>query len=174
MVGSSNEVYRMNLEQGRFLNPFQTASPAINTAKQCNAHGLLSFGGEDGFVEFWSPLDRSKLARLDVANWMMDPRQSSKVGSLEAFPAVTSFEFHDDGLTFAVGTATGHVLLYDLRRPEPIIVKDHQYGLPIKSIKFHPSGNVCSADSKVVRFWSKDTVSFLLFGDVEAKVDLLN
>ncbi|KAJ3415165.1 Nucleolar protein 10 [Chytridiales sp. JEL 0842] len=170
LVGSSNEVWRMNLEQGRFLNSFTTSSPALNTARQCNAHGLLGFGGEDGFVEFWHPLDRKKLARLDVGGWMTDPRSSQRVGNLERFPEITAFEFNDDGLSFAVGTATGHVLLYDLRKPEPITVSDHQYGLPIKSIKFHPTGNVLSADSKVVRIWNKD--SGKLFTAVEPPYDI--
>jgi len=30
VVGASNEAWRLNLDQGRFLNPFETKSPALN------------------------------------------------------------------------------------------------------------------------------------------------
>lgn len=53
------------------------------------------------------------------------------------------------------------VLLYDLRSSRPLLVKDHFYNLPIKSLNFHEQLNlVVSADSKIIKIWSKDTVSF--------------
>ena len=88
---------------------------------------------------------------------------ASQLSTLDAFPSITAFAFHTDGLSCAVGTASGHVLLYDLRRKEPMVVKDHQYGLAIKSISFHSTGNVVSADSKCVRIWSKESVSKFFF-----------
>ncbi|KAJ3048753.1 Nucleolar protein 10, partial [Rhizoclosmatium hyalinum] len=152
VCGSSSEIYRMNLDLGRFMTPFVTSSPALNVIKLNPAHGLLGVGGEDGQLEFWHPYERRSLARLDVTKALLGQ-------DLERFPEITALEFHDDGLTFVAGTATGHVLLYDLRKMEPLLVKDHQYGLPIKSLAFHPTGNVVSADSKVVRIWNKDDVS---------------
>jgi len=71
-------------------------------------------------------------------------------------PEISALRFAQDGLTLAVGTSTGHVLLYDLRNPIPRIVKDHQYGYPIKSIHFHDvSEQVVSADTKSVKIWSR-------------------
>lgn len=35
--------------------------------------------------------------------------------------------YDSDGLGVAVGTSTGHVLLYDLRSPNPTLAKDHRY-----------------------------------------------
>ncbi|KAJ3205408.1 Nucleolar protein 10 [Dinochytrium kinnereticum] len=169
LVGSSPEIYRLNLEQGRFLNPFVTSSPEINTVNINPAHSLIAVGGEDGQLELWHPENRERLARLDVSTWM-GTLGSREVGTMDTFPSITAFEFHSDGLTCAVGTQTGHVLLYDLRKPVPLLVKDHQYGLPIKKISFHPSGNVVSADSKVVRMWSKDTGK--IFTAVEPPYDI--
>ncbi|KAJ3084993.1 Nucleolar protein 10, partial [Physocladia obscura] len=161
--GSSSEIYRLNLDQGRFLTPFATSGPAHNTIKINQAHGLIGIGGEDGNIEFWHPTNRKNLARLDVAKHLVNYE-------LESFPEITALEFHDDGLTFACGTATGHVLLYDLRKMEPLLVKDHQYGLPIRSLAFHPTGNVVSSDAKVVRLWNKEDGK--LFTSIESPHDI--
>lgn len=51
------------------------------------------------------------------------------------------------------------MLLYDLRSDKPLLVKDHQYGLPIKSVHFQDSLDlVLSADSRIVKMWNKDSV----------------
>ncbi|KAJ3143947.1 Nucleolar protein 10, partial [Irineochytrium annulatum] len=170
VVGSSNEAYRLNLDQGKFLTPLVTESNAINSVAVNPAHGVLAFGGEDGHLELWHPTQRNRLARLDVATWM-GTLGANQVGALDDIPAITKVAFHDDGLTTAVGTSTGHVLLYDLRSPYPLLCKDHQYGMPIKSIIMnHPTGNICSADSKVVRFWSKEDGK--LFTAIEPPTDI--
>ena len=53
------------------------------------------------------------------------------------------------------------VLLYDLRSDKPLLMKDHQYGLPIKCIDFHDSqGLVLSTDSKICKIWERNNVGF--------------
>lgn len=55
------------------------------------------------------------------------------------------------------------VLLYDLRSSHPLLVKDHYYGLPINSIHFHEDPDlVLSADSKIMKMWHKNSVSYCL------------
>ena len=55
------------------------------------------------------------------------------------------------------------VLLYDLRSTKPLLVKDHQYSLPIKSIAFQDKLDVVlSADSKILKIWDRETVSGIL------------
>ncbi|XP_073258939.1 nucleolar protein 10-like [Porites lutea] len=77
--------------------------------------------------------------------------------SLDNVPAVTALFFRD-GLTMGLGTSTGHVLLYDLRSTKPLLIKDHQYGLPINSIAFQDKlGVVLSADSKILKIWDRET-----------------
>jgi len=54
--------------------------------------------------------------------------------------------------------STGHVLLYDIRSSIPLVVKDHQYGFPIKKIAFHSNEDhklVISTDKKAVKFWNR-------------------
>ncbi len=55
------------------------------------------------------------------------------------------------------------MLLYDLRSNTPTVVKDHNYGLPIRKIVQHATTrNVLSADAKAVRIWDQTSVrSFL-------------
>lgn len=63
---------------------------------------------------------------------------------------------------FTFGPLFLKVLLYDLRSSQPLLVKDHFYNLPIKSLNFYNQLDlVVSADSKIIKFWNKDTVSFL-------------
>ena len=59
-----------------------------------------------------------------------------------------------------VGTATGQVLLYDIRSNKPFYIKDHMYGLPIKDVEFHHQQDlIFSMDSSVVKIWDKNNVS---------------
>ena len=72
---------------------------------------------------------------------------------LQAGEGLTALRFSDSGLQCAVGTQNGLVALYDLRSSRPSIVKDHNYGAPIKDIKFHTSGSMaggCMHDSEFI------------------------
>lgn len=78
---------------------------------------------------------------------------------LETFPSVTCLAFNG-GLSMGVGTATGQILLYDIRANKPYYVKDHMYNLPIKRIAFHEQQElVLSVDSSVVKIWDRNNVS---------------
>lgn len=138
------------------MTPFETSLPAINKIAINPAHQLLGFGGSNGAVEFWTHNDKKKIAGLDVLGDLMRHVDSTL---LESVPEITAIEFGDDGLSVLCGTSTGQVLLYDLRNPTPVVVKDHQYGFPIKSLGFHASGRVISADTKIVKLWDRETVS---------------
>ena len=51
------------------------------------------------------------------------------------------------------------VLLYDIRSDKPLLVKDHQFELPIKKIMFHDHQDlVLSMDSKILKLWDRNTV----------------
>lgn len=77
---------------------------------------------------------------------------------VDGIPSVTALTFKD-GLTLGVGTATGQILLYDIRSSKPLLVKDHYYGLPIKDIEFHKQEEVVlSMDNKIVKIWHEQTV----------------
>ncbi len=70
---------------------------------------------------------------------------------------MTIFRYRD-ALNIGVGTSTGHVLIYDIRSNKPLLVKDHNFGLPIKSLAFHDaSGLVLSIDSRILKLWDRET-----------------
>ncbi|KAJ3315353.1 Nucleolar protein 10 [Boothiomyces sp. JEL0838] len=165
--GASNEVWRLNLEQGRFMAPLETSLPEVNVCKISPAHQLFGFGGSNGKVEFWHPTEKKRIGILDVAEAVVSKIDSSL---LDAVPEISSIEFGADGLSFMAGTSTGQIVLYDLRRPTPLIVKDHQYGYPIHSLQFHESGNVISSDTKIVKMWNKNDGA--IFTNIEAPNDI--
>lgn len=80
---------------------------------------------------------------------------------MDGFPSVTALEFQG-ALHMGVGTATGQILLYDLRSNKPLRIKDHMYGLPIRDIAFQQD-NVLSMDASVIKIWAKDSVSIVEF-----------
>ncbi|CAG2190109.1 unnamed protein product [Mytilus edulis] len=115
-----------------------------------------------GHVECFDPRVRGRVGILDtILNQHVEDLGVSVV------PTVTALKFRD-ALTMAVGTSTGHVLLYDLRSEKPVLlydlrsdkpvlIKDHQYELPIKSIEFHDSLDlVMSMDSKILKLWNRN------------------
>jgi ribosome biogenesis protein ENP2 len=164
VCGASNDIWRLNLEQGTFLSPLPTDMPGVNVCEINAAHQLWGFGGDDGTVEFWHPTTRKRIAKIDVAGALARMPEFSKSDAAKA--SVTALKFADDGLNFAVGLSTGQVMLYDLRRPTPTMIKDHQYGFPIKNIEYHDSGNVISADTKIVKIWDKNHVWHSFFNSL--------
>lgn len=151
VVGVSQEIYRLNLEQGRFMNPLVTGASEVNCCEFNPVHQMFACGTGVGQVECFDPRSRSKVGVLDVATSGMQNLDFSGI------PSVTSLKFRD-GLSFGVGTSSGHILLYDLRSDKPLLVKDHQYELPIKRIEFQDSLDlVLSMDKKIVKLWNRET-----------------
>ncbi|XP_054964219.1 nucleolar protein 10 isoform X4 [Pan paniscus] len=66
-VGASSEVYRLNLEQGRYLNPLQTDAAENNVCDINSVHGLFATGTIEGRVECWDPRTRNRVGLLDCA-----------------------------------------------------------------------------------------------------------
>ncbi|XP_070556214.1 nucleolar protein 10-like [Ptychodera flava] len=151
-VGASSEIYRLNLEQGRFLNPLLTEATAFNVCAFNPIHYLFAAGSVEGRVECWDPRTRNRVGILDCAfSSVTDETQ------VDGIPSTTALKFKNS-LTMAVGTATGQILLYDIRSNKPLLVKDHRYGLPITSIHFHSSQDlVVTADNKIVKLWDETT-----------------
>ncbi|TIA82762.1 hypothetical protein E3P98_01151 [Wallemia ichthyophaga] len=164
-----SQVFRLNLEQGRFLNPLDLDSSSVqgvNAVDVNPAHQLWSFGveGSGAGVKFWDPRSRNEIGSLDLpAEYLVE----DNIANLGSGPlGVTSLASHSNGLSMAVGTSTGHTLLYDLRASKPFASKDQGYGLPIKNLQWLESasgrydeadGKVASADSKVIKIWDKES-----------------
>ncbi|KAH3831940.1 nucleolar protein 10-like [Dreissena polymorpha] len=161
----SPEVYRINLEQGRFLNPLMTNAKEVKCCEFNEHHHLLACGTSEGQVECFDPRARSRVGILDTA-------LSSHMEDLEitGVPSVTAMKFRG-ALQLGVGTSTGHVLLYDMRSNKPLVVKDHQYELPIKKIMFLDHLDlVASMDTKILKLWDRNTGK--AYTAIEPGVDL--
>lgn len=152
LVGAGPDIYRLNLERGQFLNPFISEATEINKCAINPVHQLVVVGTKEGRVEAWDPRSRSSVGKLDCAFHCVSEDTNPE---LAEFPSITSLEF-SGALTLGVGTATGQILLYDIRSDKPLRVKDHMYGLSIRNIAFHQE-HVLSMDSSVVKIWDKNT-----------------
>ncbi|XP_035953454.1 nucleolar protein 10 isoform X3 [Halichoerus grypus] len=125
----------------------------------------LSDDYSKGRVECWDPRTRGRVGLLDCA--LSSVTADSEINSL---PTISALKFNG-ALTMAVGTSTGQVLLYDLRSDKPLLVKDHQYGLPIKSVHFQDSLDlILSADSRIIKMWNKN--SGKIFTSLEPEHDI--
>jgi len=150
IAAAGDEVYRLNLEQGKFLNSLEveSAQGGVNCLDICPAHQLLGLGTDGGTVEFWDPRVRSRVGILDLS-----------IQESAADP-ITALSYRRDGLNVAVGTYTGQTLLYDLRSPRPYLRKDQGYSLPIKTISWleshegAESSKILTADKKIIKIWS--------------------
>ncbi|KIK95556.1 hypothetical protein PAXRUDRAFT_826904 [Paxillus rubicundulus Ve08.2h10] len=178
---SGNEIYRLNLEQGRFMNPLSLESPedvpilGINCIDINPAHQLLAFGTDgSASVQFWDPRSRSRVGLLNLPTSRISRSTGRAKVTLPGVDdesssetlAVTAIASRTDGLSYAVGTSTGHTLLYDIRSPRPFASKDQGYGLPVKNVVWIEGGSrmagdgmVLSADKKVVKIWDRNTPS---------------
>lgn len=165
LVGASgNELYRLNLEQGRFLNPYVLdTEEGVNSVDINPVHGLIAAGLEDGTVEFWDPRSRQRAAKLFVSEQIGESAQ------------VTTTAFRNDGLNFACGTSTGKSLIYDLRTSTPSIVKDQGYGFEIKKILWidensSDSNKIMTSDKRIAKVWNR--IDGKPFTSMEPSVDI--
>lgn len=153
-VGNGPEIYRLNLEVGTFLKPFETNSSELNAITINPDHNLMVVGSKEGYVEAWDHRVRERVGTLDCAYDVArnDDKQKSRIAS------VTTLKFNGQ-LNLGVGTSTGHILLYDIRANKPYLNKDHMYGVPIKTIEFldSPLQLIASLDSKIIKLWNKNT-----------------
>ena len=168
------EVFRLNLEQGRYMRSFEVDvggddftsagggslqggihTGAVNVGAIAEeSHNLLAFGTTLGTVELWDPRAKGR------AGILLPPTQSSPGDTRSE---ITALEFNRSGLTMGTGSFNGLVHLYDLRSPVPLLKKDQGYGFPIHTLKFlQPSSatreqmtepKILSSDKKIIKIW---------------------
>ncbi|KAI1141397.1 WD40 repeat-like protein [Hypoxylon sp. FL0543] len=170
----NGEVFRMNLEIGRFMKSYQIdvgtddgvetglqgsiGVGSVNTAAIAeSSHNLLAFGTSIGSVEFWDSRSKSRVAIL---------------GGQEG--EITALDFNPSGLSLATGTSNGLIKLFDLRSPKPLIQKDHGPGFPIKNLIHMTTSSqekkILSADKQMIKIW--DELNGETWTSVEPLVDI--
>ncbi|CAZ84440.1 unnamed protein product [Tuber melanosporum] len=199
VAAEGREVYRLDLEAGRFLKPFSlggydggaTEGGGDVGSVECvgvadGSHGLLAFGTDVGTTEFWDPRSRN---RVGVLGPPASAAASYGVFGQPVKSGITALEFNPSGLTLATGNSAGIITLYDIRSPTPLISKDQGYGFPIKTLRFlhssSPNSNVrgvetayettstpkvLSADKRIIKIW--DQASGKPWTSVEPSVDI--
>eukprot|EP01103_Thecamoeba_quadrilineata_P004973 TRINITY_DN14835_c0_g1_i1.p1 TRINITY_DN14835_c0_g1~~TRINITY_DN14835_c0_g1_i1.p1 ORF type:complete len:701 (+),score=139.88 TRINITY_DN14835_c0_g1_i1:279-2105(+) len=145
--GTGSEVYRLNLERGCFVPPLSTSLPNINVCGIEPLHQLYMFGGDDGVVECWDSRAPKNVGTLNITQILNQHTDGEGYNT-----AITSQRFFGDGIRFGLGTSTGYCLLFDLRANRPFLIKDHQYGLPIHTLKYE-NDMIYSADKKILKIW---------------------
>jgi len=162
-ASSSNQIYRLNLELGQFLAPFETSATAVNCLSYCKQLNLLGAGTEDGTVEFWDSRAKVKAAQIPLVDNPGTFKELQSVGE------VMVTDFSNDGLRIAIGSEAGKVLIYDLRYPLPISSLQFQYRKPIVSIK-HRDDKIFIADKKILKVYDEKTYRLSSF--IEPKYNI--
>jgi len=156
-VGASKStVYRLDLEQGRFLESLKTGSElGVNAVEVNEMHQLIGCACASGFVKFYDPRASSSksIATLNVGKDEDEEDRSE----------ITSLQFSSSGLRCAIGTEMGVLQTYDMRSSRPEQTRRHQYEMPLHTVKFLNNGKgssrVLSADRKVIKLWDMSSSS---------------
>lgn len=139
IVGATNETYRLNLEQGRFMAPLE--SNVCEELSVCEiikeVHWVVATGGVDGLVECWDLRQKQRTA-------LIDPGQGE----------VTALAF--DKLSMVTGHSNGEAKIYDIRYQKPLFGITHKNRLPVKSVTFH-NEFVLTADPKALKICDRNS-----------------
>ncbi|KII68389.1 Nucleolar protein 10 [Thelohanellus kitauei] len=161
ITSASYEVYRLNLESGRFNRPYSlenryeliATSHGTSIAINHDYHFLL-VGTQDGHVIAFDPRTRNHITGVNLGHFSHDVSNA----------AVSAIKFRD-GINVGVGFANGIVSMYDVRSPIPLVSKDHMYGEPIKRIAFlscvDGGDYVASCDSHSLKIYNRRDVKML-------------
>ena len=161
VCGSSKDVYRLNLEKGRFLAPLEAKCEDLNVVGISPVHGLVAVGGGDGSVECFDLRQKRSVGRLHACGGDSTLENRTEMSDSDEQTGVTCVRFDDSGLNLACGSSDGIVRIFDLRSSRAKVTKDHMYGEPIIDIKFHETVDgtkrVMSTDKKIVKVWEQNS-----------------
>eukprot|EP00043_Microstomoeca_roanoka_P016853 m.173916 g.173916 ORF g.173916 m.173916 type:complete len:744 (-) comp16535_c1_seq2:397-2628(-) len=169
LIAGDDSIFRLNLSEGRFLEPLVSTGAHINKIAINPVNGLLAGGTAQATIECFDARAATKsIATLDIAKGI-PPRLQRHISGI---PEVTAVQFLRNGLGMAVGTSTGQVLMYDIRSRTPMVVKDHKYGLPIIHIHEHElTENLLTVDRKIVKFWDKESGDNFCTFETDAEIN---
>ena len=169
MACSGPEVYRLSLEEGRFMAPLplHADSPAANRVAVHSVTALIGVACEGGAVELFDPRSSRAAGRLLPT--------AAGAGAGAAGGDATALGFEEGGLGLVVGTSGGLCCLYDLRQAAPLHTKAHPYRTPVLHASFHrgPGKVVISADAQQVRLWAREGGAHLTTIEPPARLNAL-
>ena len=170
VAAKGTQVYRINLEEGRFSEPWEFGEDRGNDATSGTSlavhprHALLALGCDNGCVRFWdsrsSDTQRRPFLKLDVCGalsslgYSLDESWQENSSRSSTAKEISSIAYDASGLYMAIGTGNGLVALYDVRSSRPLFVQEHKHGSSIHTVRFHSSsGMVLSSDEKLIKVW---------------------
>jgi len=104
-VGASNEIYRLNLDLGRFQSPLMSDCSELTCVDLSHGLNSIATGSIEGKVEFFDLASNTKVTELN-------PNTKGE--------EISCVKFQPGTLNFMVGTEKGKVIQYDMRYPLPI------------------------------------------------------
>jgi len=180
IAAKGKNVFRLNLEEGRFSEPWSSADSEVSSSciAVAPAHPLAAVGGDDGVVRFWDNRTPDSLIKpilqLDVHLATAGRGFADDILGHVNVKEITSLVFDPNGLYMACGTAGGLATVYDVRSSRPLCIQEHKNGTAVLKLKFHSSGNILSMDEKLVKVWRyKDShdISNSIAGSVVVNVE---
>lgn len=159
VAAKGNQVYRLNLEEGRFSEPwkYEPSTSSGSCISVSPTRALAAVGCDDGVVRFWDNRSPDTLLRPFLSLDVQSATSGYGYADLNSYnnPHEISSIAHDPtGLYMATGTTGGIVALYDIRSSRPLHIMEHKHGMAVHTVKFHPgSGCMLSSDEKLVKIW---------------------
>uniref|UniRef100_A0A914I4F8 Nucleolar protein 10 n=1 Tax=Globodera rostochiensis TaxID=31243 RepID=A0A914I4F8_GLORO len=153
IVGCHSDIFRLNLELGRFHEPLRSEADSLTCCAFNDEHQLFVCGTGDARVEAWDYRCRRRVAMLDCVLNKAITLELDMDGGSEIEVSSLCFK---DALHLAVGLSNGYVLLYDLRSSRPYLSKNHNFGLPITRLEFAKEQElVLSMDGRALKAWNE-------------------
>ena len=153
-AGTGNEIYRLNLYRGQFLQSLETIAEGINALSYCQPLEIIGSACEAGICQ------------------LFDLRIKKNIFTFEDLGEdLSSISFSNDGMIMGLGNIEGTIKVFDIRNPKPLYNIKHSYQLPIKKIIFDEnSKNIITIDRKLAKFSNYKTGKS--FTNIEPKNDI--
>lgn len=68
VAGSTPELHRIDLSEGKFQEPIQTSLESINSTDLSSRHGLVACGGSNGFLSCIDIRQKTPIRELDISH----------------------------------------------------------------------------------------------------------
>ena len=148
LIGSSsNEIYRLNLEEGTFFKPLELSTKGINKIIHNQMLDLVMAASDEGMVS------------------LVDFKSKNEVHLLNTFTGhpLTQIVQGSNPFEFLIGSSEGIIIHYDMRNHRPIQQTQHPYFLPINSlIPLKDQNKLISVDQRQIRVHSLDNFKEML------------
>ena len=160
--GVGPQLWRLNLEEGRFAEPVDLGCRGVNVLDFSSALNLLAVGTEEGNTQFWDIRGGVMATQIPIPH---HPAFNTYPyityiyiyiysGNCE----ITAISWQPDSVNVCIGSSVGDTISYDIRYPLPLFRLKHQYETPIRKIAYKPltqfsPSKLIVSDSKIIKIY---------------------